>query len=428
MPDNEGFHSRSRRSPDIEAREAAARYETVSAELVNDWLIDQLPHDKACILDVGSGSGRDAAWLAGRGHEVVAVEPNPAMRKESDRRHPDKNFRLLADRLPDLSATFRTGLSFDFILVNAVWMFVAPSNRERAFRKLVTLLKPGGKIAITLRRPVDIERGMHPVSTEGIEHLARRHGAYLERPKRAADFLGRRQISWTRIIVRVPDDGTGALPLIRRIVLNDDKSSTYKLALLRTICRVAHSAPGFAREVGDLVEVPLGMVALFWLRLYLPLLRADMPQNPSNRTGFKRLGFAKTALEQLSDISPLDLRAGGVVGSDWRQAMHHSLRDACETIHRMPAAHLTYDDKRSDDDNRIFPVERGVTRTPNDLRLDGGYLWSFGKLSVPIHLWRAMQRYAVWIEPALVEEWVRLSLKYGKARTALSIRVRFEGH
>ena len=416
MPDNEDHCSRRRRSPDIEAREAAARYETVSPERVNDWLVDLLPQDRACVLDVGSGSGRDSAWLADLGHEVIAVEPNPAMRKESERWHPDKNFRLLADGLPDLSATFRTGLSFDFILVNAVWMFVPPSQRERAFRKLVTLLKPGGYIAITLRQgPVDLDRGMHPVSTDEVEQLARRHGAYLEPTQRAADFLGRGEISWTRIIVRVPDDGAGALPLIRRIVLNDNKSSTYKLALLRTICRVAHSAPGFAREVGDFVEVPLGMVALFWLRLYLPLLRADIPQNPNNTTRFENLGFAKAPLEQLSDISPIDLRAGGAVGENRRRAMHQSLRDACATIHQMPATHLTYDSS-SDGDNRIFPVERGVTRTPNDLRLDGEYLWSFGKLSVPMHLWRAMQRFAVWIEPALVEEWVRLSLRYGQSQ------------
>ena len=417
MSDDEEHCSQSCRPPDVEAMEAAARYETVSAEHVNDWLIDLLPEDKACILDVGSGSGRDAAWLASIGHDVIAVEPNHTMRTECKRLHPDKSFRLLADRLPDLSATFRAGLSFDFILVNAVWMFVAPSHRERAFRKLVTLLKPGGKIAITLRQgPVDVDRGMHPASTEEIEGLARRHGAYLEPPQRGADFLGRRQISWIRIIVRVPDDGTGALPLIRRIVLNDNKSSTYKLALLRTICRVAHSAPGFAREVGDFVDVPLGMVALFWLRLYLPLLRENMPQNPNNTSRFENLGFAKAALEQLSDISPIDLRAGGVVGNDLRRAMHQSLRDACETIHRMPAAHLTYDDNTSDVDNRIFPVERSVTRTPDHLRLDGDYLWSFGKLSVPMHLWRAMQRYAVWIEPALVEEWVRLSLRYSETQ------------
>lgn len=40
-------------------------------------------------------------------------------------------------------------------------MYVAPSDRRRAFRKLVTLLKPGGVIAFTLRDPVEAERGMH---------------------------------------------------------------------------------------------------------------------------------------------------------------------------------------------------------------------------------------------------------------------------
>jgi hypothetical protein len=28
------------------------------------------------------------------------------------------------------------GLSFDFILLSAVWMYVAPADRSRAFRKL----------------------------------------------------------------------------------------------------------------------------------------------------------------------------------------------------------------------------------------------------------------------------------------------------
>ena len=237
-----------RRLSDLEARDAAARYEAVDAGRVNRWLLDLLPNAKACILDVGSGSGRDAAWLAALGHDVLAIEPDPALRRENERHHPDGAYQLLTDSLPSLAATSRTGLSFDFILLNAVWMFVAPAQRERAFRKLVTLLKPGGAIALTLRGPVDVGSGMHAASVGEIENLARRHGAYVDRTANAPDFLGRRHITWEQVLVRVPDDGTGALPLIRRIVLNDDKSSTYKLALIRTISRVAHSAPGVARR------------------------------------------------------------------------------------------------------------------------------------------------------------------------------------
>ena len=35
------------------------------------------------------------------------------------------------------------------------------------------------------------------------------------------------------------DDGTGALPLLRHVILNDAKSATYKLGLLRALCRAA---------------------------------------------------------------------------------------------------------------------------------------------------------------------------------------------
>ena len=408
MADNEDER---RRLSDLEARDAAERYEAIDAQAVNRWFADLLPQGRACILDVGAGSGRDAAWLAGElGHDVVAVEPDPALRRQNERLHPARTFRLLPDSLPTLAATCRSGLSFDFILLNAVWMFVAPGQRERAFRKLVTLLKPGGAIALTLRQgPVEVGRGTHAASRGEIERLARRHGAYIDHTSTAPDYLGRRQINWTQMVVRVPDDGTGALPLIRRIVLNDDKSSTYKLALIRTISRIAHSAPGFAREAGDLVEVPLGLVALFWLRLYLPLLRQDIPQNPTNTAGFKRLGFAKEPLASLGDLSPVDLAAGGGVAADRRSAMHGALRDACQTIDTMPAAHLTHSDG-----SRIFRVVRRRTRVPQNLALTPDYLRGFGTLSVPVHLWRAMQRYAVWIEPALIEEWLSLTQRYAE--------------
>lgn len=407
MADNEsnGRH----RLSDLEARDAAARYEAVDAGRVNRWLLNLLPNAKACILDVGSGSGRDAAWLAALGHYVVAIEPDPALRRENERHHPDGTYQLLTDSLPSLAATGRTGLSFDFILLNAVWMFVAPGQRERAFRKLVTLLKPGGAIALTLRGPVDVGRGMHTVSVDEIEHLARRHGAYVDHTENAPDLLGRRQVRWTRVVVRVPDDGTGALPLLRRIILNDEKRATYKLALIRTICRIAHSAPGFAQGTGHFVELPLGLVALFWLRLYLPLLRKDIPQSAKNTNGFVQLGFANEPLAKLGDLSTFDLRAGGRIGGVSPRAMHGALRDACVTIDRMPTTHLNYPDG-----SRIFPVAKQSPRAPQNLTLSPDYLRAFGTLSVPIHLWRAMQRYAVWIEPALIEEWLSLSLEYGQ--------------
>ncbi len=43
----------------------------------------------ARILDVGSGMGRVAAALQARGHDVVATEPDPALRAQSRATYPD---------------------------------------------------------------------------------------------------------------------------------------------------------------------------------------------------------------------------------------------------------------------------------------------------------------------------------------------------
>jgi hypothetical protein len=46
---------------------------------------------------------------------------------------------------------------------------------------------------------------------------------------------------------------------------DDDKSSTYKLGMLRMLCRIADGWAGMARDVEDgHVAIPLGLVALTW--------------------------------------------------------------------------------------------------------------------------------------------------------------------
>jgi hypothetical protein len=84
------------------------------------------------------------------------------------------------------------------------------------------------------------------------------------------------------VVLRLPDDGTGALPLLRHLILMDAKSATYKLGLLRSLCRTADGSAGLAEEGGDEhVRLPLGLVALNWLRLYLPLRRLTCHRRPA---------------------------------------------------------------------------------------------------------------------------------------------------
>lgn len=398
---------------DANAKAAGERYESVPSARVHVWLKDLLPAKPATILDVGAGGGRDAAWLAAEGYDVVAVEPSAAMRAFAQARHADRPIQWIPDSLPALDRTFKSGLSFDLILLSAVWMHVAPSDRQRAFRKLVTLLKPGGVLALSLRSgPAEPERGFHPVTVDEIRTLARNHGAFVEREGSSDDFQGRREVRWAQVAVRLPDDGTGALPLLRHVILNDDKSSTYKLGLLRALCRIAEGAGGFAWPADDdHVGIPMGLVALTWIRLYKPLLAEDLPQNPSNR-GSGRLGFAKAAFRRLEAVSHHDLRVGMQFTRDSGIALHQAIKDVVRTIVRMPARYMTYPNGT----RPILPVHGAVTtlRAPSGVRLDEPYLASFGTMRVPAHLWVAIQRFSAWIEPAIVAEWKRVTRAYAE--------------
>jgi SAM-dependent methyltransferase len=400
---------------DMRAAALAERYETVSAAEVHAPLADLVSRGPGLALDVGAGSGRDAAWLASLGHDVVAVEPAAGMRREGAARHPDARVRWLDDRLPELSATHRLGLAFDVVLASAVWMHLPPGSRQRGFRKLVILLKPGGVLLLTLRHgPDEPDRPMWPTSAGEIEALARSHGLAIIRSTSAPDRLGRPDVSWTAMCLRLPDDGGAALPLLRGIILNDDKGSTYKLALLRAVARIADSTPALAVEhpEEDAVDIPLGLVALNWVRMFLPLVSSALPQLPRN-AGPDRLGFAKEGFRALGvlGVAAQDLRVGAQFMGDRARAIGKALAEARSTIATMPANFIRYPNSES----RVFGASPATTPRPREtLSLDGGTLAAYGSLTVPGHIWRAMQRLGAWIEPVLVAEWTRMMRDYGE--------------
>jgi len=98
-----------------EANSLSARYESRPFEEIHSDVLDLLPDSTSLILDIGAGSGRDAAWFAAHGHDVVAVEPAPRMQQVAKTLHTDSRIRWLDDQLPTLASVFRTGLTFDLI-------------------------------------------------------------------------------------------------------------------------------------------------------------------------------------------------------------------------------------------------------------------------------------------------------------------------
>lgn len=385
-------------------------------EAVHGWLERFLPENPGRALDIGAGSGRDAAWLAGFGHKVVAVEPSSEMRKEAKCWHPRADIQWRSDSLPSLRRLSKQK-PFDLILINGVWQHVAKSDRKRAFRKVINLLKPDGVLAISLRHGPEVPgKKVHAVSVEEIESLARDHGAFVAYRNEVEDSLGREEVCWTNLAIRFPDDGTGALPLLRHVILEQSKSATHKLGLLRTLCRIADGAPGIARHAGDgTVRLPMGLVALTWLRLYKPLLQQGLPQTPVSSPDRPNLGFVKDAYRKIEPmLSHLDLRVGEHFDEEHGPDLHQALKDAAINIQRMPITYMTYPGDPGKQILKANPCRPG--RRKGGITLDEDYLYSFGEVRIAEDLWQALRKHSVWVEPVVISEWSEMIREYAEKK------------
>jgi SAM-dependent methyltransferase len=193
------------------------------------------------ILDLGAGSGRDAKYLAelaAKTHnkenniQILAVEPAQDLSLVGQRTTQGLNVKWIDDSLPALSKVTQQEISFDLILLSAVWMHIPPSDRARSIRKLANLLKPGGKLVISLRHGQTNkeckQRKMHVVCADELKHLATDAGLFSKlETEKEQDKLGRNHVSWQTVVLQMPDDGTGAFPFIRHVAINDGKSATH---------------------------------------------------------------------------------------------------------------------------------------------------------------------------------------------------------
>lgn len=197
---------------DAHSAEVARLYERINPNDVNGWLLRYLPTGTAAVLDVGAGTGRDAAWMARRGLRATAVEPSKGMMSEGSGRHPE-TVQWLNDALPELHSL--RDRQFELVLLSAVWPHIHPSERQQAIANLIRVTSPGGIIAITFHSKVFPERDMHPSSANEISRLARSHDATVVfRGEDHEDLMGRTGIAWTLLAVRkaIMDTERGSLP------------------------------------------------------------------------------------------------------------------------------------------------------------------------------------------------------------------------
>ncbi|WP_406648571.1 class I SAM-dependent methyltransferase [Aliisedimentitalea scapharcae] len=144
-------------------------YDSLSSRQLHEPVETWLPDRPATVLDLGAGTGRDAAWLCQQGHQVWAVEPVSAFRQAGQILHSAQRITWVDDQLPSLSRTLCLGQRFDLIIANAVLHHLCPMDRNAAMQVAYDLMAPKGRLICSLRHgPTPSARPGYPVSTPGL--------------------------------------------------------------------------------------------------------------------------------------------------------------------------------------------------------------------------------------------------------------------
>ena len=185
-----------------EADALTRQYESVRFVDVHGPVLHLLPTVPSDVLDIGAGTGRDAAALAELRHRVVAVEPTAALRARAALLHPSPRIEWIEDSLPRLDHLTTRGARFDVVMLTAVWIHLDPQQRREAMPRVASLLRPGGVLALTLRHgpaPPGRRRLFEASAAETIA-LAGSHGLHLAvKVEHRPDFYGRREVTWTSL-------------------------------------------------------------------------------------------------------------------------------------------------------------------------------------------------------------------------------------
>jgi thioredoxin reductase/SAM-dependent methyltransferase len=131
-------------------------------------------------LDVGSGEGADAIWLAQRGWQVTGVDVS-AVALERAAGHAAQAGGGIADRIQWQHADLINwdGPAARYDLVSAQYMHLPPGARDALFRQLAAAVAPGGTLLIAAHHPSDLQTTMPRPPMPDLFYTADDIAAYL---------------------------------------------------------------------------------------------------------------------------------------------------------------------------------------------------------------------------------------------------------
>lgn len=164
----------------VEAAELIPEFEAIRTLDVLAPMAAMLPSEPSRVLEIGAGTGRDAAWLVEQSHNVIAVEPVDELREAGMALHPSDKIQWVKDWLPTLHQIRYDSSGFNLILVVAVWQHLLPQDHRQAIRTLAGKVASEGCLIMSLRHgPGSTSRICYPADPDGIIRYAEDAGMRL---------------------------------------------------------------------------------------------------------------------------------------------------------------------------------------------------------------------------------------------------------
>ena len=191
---------------DENAKELSKRYELADIENIHSLLLDTFP-EKSFLLELGCGSGRDAAFMFRHKYDLLAIDGSSKMISEAKRIHPELNNILHTVMIPE-ELEFENAY-FDGVYSIATLMHLTTDKIAQTIEKISNMLKPNAKFLFsvsTSRDDLDIEskdingRKFTTLSKQEWINYCEKHSMQLVHSVSNDDGLGRRGITWLTCI------------------------------------------------------------------------------------------------------------------------------------------------------------------------------------------------------------------------------------
>jgi len=186
---------------DSQAKEISGQYERLEMSFLMDVLIKHFRNAKR-VLEIGSGSGRDAAYLMREGFVITGLEGSVAMIREAEKLHPELKGRILYAVLPDEWPRFEQ--PFEAMFSIATLMHFPKEGIEKILRQCRNVLLPDSPVFISVsgkREEKGTGRYFNEMGKDEWENVFRGTGYEIISVEENNDVTGRK-IRWYTFLLR----------------------------------------------------------------------------------------------------------------------------------------------------------------------------------------------------------------------------------